>query len=189
MSRQILSAFQYTNSGQSTGSPQRFGNQSVGQPSNFPRGPIAPEGVQVSQDGRPTRRIVIRKTVDYNGPLFRYEESRPLRNALGGLSGSCSSSTLANSSSRGLMCALQPDPLFAADLPLPRSLPEAPINALCLKHVRTATNKIRSPINALVVRNICLSHLLSLITILKTYYPLDLVDSGWKESNYWSQQW
>lgn len=158
MNRQLLSAFQYTNPGQPAGPTQRPGpgNQFSGQ-LYIPRGPSAAETVQVSQDGRPTRRIVIRKTVDYNGPLFRYEESRALRNALGGLSGSCTSSTLSNSSSTGLMCSLQPDPLFASDLALPRSMLEAPINALCLKHVRTATNKIRSPINALVVCNLMLS--------------------------------
>lgn len=152
MSRQILSSFQYANNSiQATGTPQRFSHQPPGQSSYLSRGPVSNDGVQVSQDGRPTRRMLLRKTVDYNGPLFRYEECRAVRNALGGLRGSCSSSTVANSSSNGLMCGLQPDPLFATDLPLPRSLLEAPINALCLKHVRTATNKIRSPINALVV--------------------------------------
>ncbi|KAG1650080.1 pre-mRNA 3' end processing protein WDR33 [Nymphon striatum] len=77
---------------------------------------------------RPVKKTSARKTVDYNSAILHYLEARvwqrPIRDRR----------------------AVQPDPIYYADIMPPQSMLNNPTNAVTTKFVRTSTNKMRCPI-------------------------------------------
>lgn len=89
--------------------------------------------VQHPFDGKRMRKTVFRKTVDFNSSVIRHLQNRVWLNS--------HDSTFMNRS------VLQPDSIYAVELTVPQATSDLPARAACTKHVRTSTNKLRSPIN------------------------------------------
>lgn len=79
-------------------------------------------------DGKRLRKTSMRKTVDYNCSVIKYLEDRVWQ--------------------RGAIDrpALQPDILYYPEMHPPMGYLDNPVNAVCTRFVRTATNKMRCPV-------------------------------------------
>ncbi|OCH88224.1 WD40 repeat-like protein [Obba rivulosa] len=80
-------------------------------------------------DGKTAKKVRPRRTVDYNGPMGRWNLLRKLR------------------PNPTYIPYLRPAPPYIIDLLPPKAYPDNPSTSLCTKFVHTSTNKIRCPVN------------------------------------------
>ncbi|KAF2077962.1 hypothetical protein CYY_000762 [Polysphondylium violaceum] len=84
---------------------------------------------KIVYDGKRMRKAVVRKTVDFNSTLIKYNQTKVFQRDYRDFS------------------AVQPDSLYIREILPPLALDSNPITSICSRFIHTSANKVKYPIN------------------------------------------